>query len=93
MAKGYHAHACRRCRVRYTDACTQRTEDDLCTSCRGGRPWQLLIDNAAPHDCCYDHSRLATKDEKTLYLLAGRSNWFICATCRRTHPTRPRKDA
>lgn len=87
--KALHAHGCRRCRTRYVDACATRAEDDLCTTCRGGRGWALLIDNAAPHDCCRVNSRLATKDERVLYALAGRSNWHLCTTCKRTHPFRP----
>lgn len=87
--KAWHAHGCRRCRTRYVDACATRTEDGLCNPCRGLQPWQLLIDNAAPHDCCYRDSRLATKDERDLYSLAGRSNWHICAACKRTHPFKP----
>lgn len=85
--KELHAHGCRRCRTRYEDSCPQRDEDDLCITCRGGFGWQLLIQNRAPKPCCI-HSRLATKQEKQTYLLAGRSNWQICPTCRRTHPFR-----
>lgn len=85
----YHAHGCRQCRTRYQDNCEQHGEDDLCPKCSGLAPSQLLIDNAAPHDCCYARSRLATKDERKTYHLAGRSNWFLCIACGRTHPTRP----
>lgn len=88
-SKLLHAHGCRQCRARYVDACTTRDEDHLCIECRGGIPWRLLIANAAPRPCCVTHGRLATKDEKKTYALAGRSNWFICPTCKRTHPTRP----
>lgn len=86
--KTAHAHGCRQCRVRYTDNCTDPKEDGLCIGCRGGRPWQLLITNAAPRACCLQ-ARLVTKEEKTRYSLAGRSNWHICPTCRRTHPGKP----
>lgn len=89
IAGTLHAHGCRRCHTRYTDACAS-AEDALCTSCRGGRAWQLLIDSAAPHDCCREHSRLVTKDEKQTYRLAGAHLWFICKRCARTHPTNPR---
>lgn len=82
--KVWHVHACRRCRIRYVDTCRQPGEDDICTGCRGGRPWQLLIDNAAPHTCCIA-ARLVTKDERERYRLAGSCNWHICPTCKRTH--------
>lgn len=85
----YHAHGCRRCRVRYADACDERRDDDLCTSCRGGIP--QLLNSYTPRDCCYATSRLVTKDERTSYALAGRSNWHICATCKRTHPAKPQR--
>lgn len=90
--KTYHHHGCRQCRTRYSDNCADRGEDDLCTGCRGGIPSQLLIDSAAPKACCYAGARLATRDERKTYALAGRSNWFICPTCKRTHPTRPKKE-
>jgi hypothetical protein len=86
-----HAHGCTRCAVRYEDACTEHTIDGLCTACRGGRAWQLLIDNAAPHECCTHNSRLVSKAEKITYHLAGTRLWFICATCSRTHPFNPRR--
>lgn len=84
-----HAHGCRRCRIRYTDTCDTRIDDGLCTGCRGGIVLQYLLDSIAPHHCCATNSRLATKEEKTSYALAGRSNWHICQTCRRTHPINP----
>jgi hypothetical protein len=85
-----HAHGCIRCHLRYQDACRQHTEDGLCTSCRGGKAWQLLIDNASPKDCCTATARLVTKDERSSYRLAGAHVWFICATCKRTHPFDPK---
>ncbi len=86
--KDLHAHGCRRCRTRYEDACSDRREDGLCTTCRGGRGFLLLVANRAPRACCLA-SRLVTKEERTLYALAGRSNWHICPHCRRTHPYKP----
>jgi len=83
-----HAHGCRQCRTRYMDVCQARDEDDLCLACRGGTPSQLLINGRAPHACCLA-SRLATKEEKKTYDLAGRSNWHICPACSRTHPYKP----
>ncbi len=84
-----HAHGCTRCHERYVDACQKLKDDALCTRCRGGRPWMLLIHNAHPQDCCTASSRLASKDEREAYRLAGAHIWFICATCKRTHPYDP----
>lgn len=84
-----HAHGCVRCHTRYEDACPTAETDSLCITCRGGRGWQLLIDNARPTDCCVAGSRLATKDQMAVYRLAGGHLWFICTTCRRTHPFNP----
>jgi hypothetical protein len=83
-----HAHGCRQCRTRYQDTCKDRGEDDLCPACLGGKPSELLIHGRAPRTCCLA-SRLVTKAERTLYDLAGRSNWHICPTCARTHPFKP----
>ncbi len=92
VKKALHAHGCRKCRIRYTDTCVTRTEDGLCAACRGGQPWQLLIDNAAPRACCVATCRLADKRDRETYALAGRSNWHICGKCRRTHPFKPTKE-
>ncbi len=93
MAKSFtgsrHAHGCRECNLRYEDACTTPKDDGLCTRCRGGRPWMLLIAHASPHDCCRERARLASKDERDIYRLAGAHLWFICALCKRTHPFNP----
>jgi hypothetical protein len=86
-----HAHGCKDCHVRYDDACTTPPVDGQCTTCRGGLAWQLLIDSAAPHDCCRERSRLVRKEEKETYRLSGAHLWFICAQCSRTHPTDPRR--
>jgi hypothetical protein len=86
-----HAHGCVRCHIRYQDACTESGDDALCITCRGGRGWQLLIDNAAPHDCCREHSRMVRKEEQKTYRLAGKHLWHICTTCARTHPMDPRR--
>jgi hypothetical protein len=89
-----HAHGCARCGVRYEDACDARAVDGLCVGCRGGRPWQLLIDGRRPRKCCITGSRPATKDERKRYRLAGACAWFICVGdggCRRTHPFDPAK--
>lgn len=85
-----HAHGCVRCQVRYQDACAEPAIDTLCTGCRGLLVWQLLVDSAAPHECCRN-SRLVTKEEKVRYSLAGTRLWFICPRCARTHPFDPRR--
>jgi hypothetical protein len=87
-----HAHGCRSCHFRYEDACERPNLDGLCTTCRGGHAWQLLIVNAEPKQCCLDTARLATKEERDTYKLAGTHLWFICLTCKRTHPFDPRRD-
>lgn len=86
--KTWHKHSCRGCRIGYVDGCEAPKDDGLCTGCRGGRPWDLLVDNDRPRDCCVN-SRLATKDEKSSYRLAGRANWHICPTCKRTQSFKP----
>lgn len=92
MKNSLHAHGCKRCVVRYEDACATPGEDGLCTGCRGGKVWQLLIDNRLPVDCCRELSRLATKEQKLTYRLGGTRLWFICPTCARTHPFNPRTE-
>lgn len=84
-------HACRGCGLRYIDGCDEIGEDGLCIRCRGGRPWQLLIDNAAPRECCL-RARLVTKDERKTYRLAGRANWLICPLCKRTFGHKPQPE-
>lgn len=71
------------------DTCTTPGTDGDCTVCRGVRPWWLLIYNAAPRDCCRNDSRIATKDERKRYALAGEHTWWICRSCARTHPFAP----
>lgn len=96
MAKGLagslHAHGCTHCGIRYEDACADPGTDGRCTACRGGRPWLLLIDGASPKDCCRETARLARKDEKKTYRLAGTRLWHICTACKRTHPFNPRTE-
>ncbi len=87
-----HAHGCRDCHTRYEDACIAPDQDGRCTACRGGRPWQLLIENARPKTCCIDQSRLASKDDRATYRLAGTHLWWICTSCKRTHPYDPKTD-
>jgi hypothetical protein len=86
-----HAHGCTSCHTRYEDACLTPDTDGRCTGCRGGKPWTLLIENASPKTCCIAQGRPATKDERKTYKLAGAHVWFICPTCKRTHPFDPIK--
>jgi hypothetical protein len=88
-----HAHGCRRCVTRFQDNCTTPEVDGLCTACRGGKPWQALIDSNLPQDCCRELARLVTKEQKVTYRLAGARLWFFCPTCARTHPFDPRTQA
>lgn len=88
--KTVHRHGCRRCRIPYEDTCKTPKQNELCTGCRGGIPWLLLIDNARPRQCCVDTSRLVTKDELKRYTLAGEASWWICATCKRTQIFKPK---
>lgn len=91
LKNSLHAHGCTNCHVRYSDACADVVNDGRCEACRGCKPWQFMIDSAAPKDCCRRASRMVTKDEKVTYRLAGGHLWHICGTCKRTHPTNPRR--
>lgn len=86
-----HAHGCTGCATRYEDACATPAVNGRCTRCRGGRAWQLLIDNRLPGPCCRDKARLVTKAQKETYRLGGTTLWFICPQCARTHPFDPRR--
>jgi hypothetical protein len=91
--KTVHWHACRRCRLTcYEDNCDTPPINALCTSCRGGRAWQLLVEGRKPRPCCREQARLVRKDEKATYRLAGDTLWFICPTCARTHPYDPKRE-
>ncbi len=89
--KTAHWHGCVRCHNAYEDNCAAKTEDNLCVECRGGRGFQLLIDNRQPRDCCRTQSRLVTKDQKKSYRLEGSRLWFICTVCARTQPYNPQR--
>ncbi len=84
-----HWHACRRCLVAYYDNCKDKITDALCVVCRGGRGFQLLIDNREPRESCRRTARLVTKDQKATYRLEGGRTWFICTECARTQPYNP----
>lgn len=69
------------------DSCQDSPQDGLCVDCRlgPGSGWQILINNRRPKDCCKDHSRPVTKDEKTRYSLGGSQQWLRCGICARTN--------
>jgi hypothetical protein len=90
--KTVHWHGCRRCPTAYEDNCPDAKTDALCTACRGGKPWMLLIENRKPRPCCRELSRLATKAERDTYRLAGARVWWICRACARTQPFDPKKE-
>lgn len=93
--KTVHAHGCPTCRSRYEDNCEDRTTDEQCSWCRAGRSMEergIHYHNRQPKDCCRQDSRIATKEEIKSYTLAGASTWYICKTCARTHPTKPRNN-
>jgi hypothetical protein len=79
-----HAHGCVHCGIRYEDACADSSLDARCTTCRGGRAWDLLIEHNAPGECCATHARIVRKEERDTYHLAGTRIWFICTRCART---------
>ena len=89
--KTVHWHGCITCPSAYEDNCSDTTTDGRCALCRGGRGFDLLINNRKPADCCRTDARLVTKEEKTTYRLAGARIWFRCRTCARTHPFDPKK--
>lgn len=83
----WHAHGCTRCHLKYQDTCDTPQTNGLCTKCRTGRGWELLIDNARPKDCCrLECRRVTSKQEIATYRLRGDAPWFICTTCARQHP-------
>lgn len=90
---GLHAHGCVKCNVRVEDACSTPKEDPECIECRGFKPWTLLIESRLWKDCCKLEARLATKEEKKRYDLAGPATrvWWICNVCKRTQVYPPKE--
>lgn len=93
-ANSSHAHACTKCRHRYEDNCESEDVNSTCMGCRTGTRWQILFENRLPKDCCRQSSRLATKEEKKSYRLAGPKDWewWRCQMCGRTHPFNPNNE-
>lgn len=85
---GVHAHGCSGCGERYDDVCDEPNSNELCRRCQGFGVWELLRQNRLPRDCCFLHSRLATKDELKSYRLSTACDWFRCRVCARTFPFR-----
>lgn len=79
-----HYHSCteKDCRQRYPDACDTPTVNDVCRSCRQGRPsvHQIGID---PRPCCGDNLRVANKNDLKTYKLRGPGPWWLCMKCGR----------
>lgn len=80
----FHRHACSVCFGWYDDFCADTDRDGTCVGCRGSRVWQLLIDNAAPRECCRLHGRTASPEDRRSYNLVGEQTWEQCAVCRRS---------
>lgn len=87
-----HAHGCTACKGRYEDTCSEPNDNRVCNPCQGFEPWQLLINNRLPKDCCRAHSRLCSKDERNHYRLSEACAWWRCLVCSRTFPYLQPKD-
>jgi hypothetical protein len=86
----HHAHGCRSCGQRYTDACRTTDVDGPCQDCRGGKHGRPIWDlNSDPADCCYQHSKECDIWTRGVYDLAGTRTWYRCSVCSRTHPFKP----
>lgn len=75
-----HYHACKFCRRRYPDACTTPKDNGKCPTCRMGR-LSVHMTGIEPRPCCYEHLRVARKDELKTYRLTGSNPWWICTEC------------
>lgn len=102
LAGNYHAHGCMRCSHRYEDLCQDVMEDGLCYLCRtnGEKPDPWWPEARLPQPCCMEDSRVLEptvyKEHRDLMAslrLAGRSTWYRCRSCGRTHPFDPSKFA
>lgn len=88
---GAHAHACTACRERYEDPCKTADVDALCASCAGGSPVSFTRLNRMPQPCCRVKSQSATSELRQQYRLGGAGPWWICLSCKRTHPYDPKE--
>lgn len=88
-----HFHSCTDCKGRYPDACDTSLDNGRCGTCRQGRMSVHQL-GVGPRDCCYEHLRLANKDDIEVYRLRGDWPWWICKRCGRTfgHDIRIRND-
>lgn len=87
-----HYHGCTNCHLRYHDACHTPELDGLCPSCTTGRisAYQQAIE---PRACCYVDTRLANRDDRDVYKLAGPGPWWLCRTCARQFTRQPKEPA
>jgi hypothetical protein len=84
-----HYHGCLGCRRRYWDSCHQPEDDARCITCLAGHA-SIQHLGTAPRACCTTNCRVATKDDREQYKLAGPGPWHLCQTCYRQHPSQPR---
>ena len=86
-----HAHGCSngKCLTYYEDACEDKGTNGLCSKCRMGHCWELLVENRRPKDCCLYDSKKATKEEIKLYRLSGNATWWHCSFCARSQIFEP----
>lgn len=89
--EGLHAHRCPTCKERYEHTVGgDWDEDPECANCRYGTTWAIWRTNALPtRECCITTSRAATSEDVKTHRLGGRSTWWICDRCKRTHPYQP----
>ena len=85
-----HYHGCIKCHLRYHDACESPAHDSRCPSCITGRisAYQAAIE---PRPCCLTDARLAKKDDRERYTLAGAGPWWLCRTCARQFTNQPKE--
>lgn len=87
----HHYHGCTTCGLRYDDTCRTPEADGTCLSCRRG---ELSVYQYAymPRPCCFTNSQVASKDDRTLYKLAGPGPWWKCKTCARQFTRQPQEE-
>lgn len=81
-----HYHGCIHCKNRYCCSCYSPELDDVCTDCRQDRSTFIQM-GERPRECCVNR-RLATKDDRSTYLLAGPGPWWMCRVCSRQFTTK-----
>lgn len=90
-----HTHGCKGCHLSYEDACGNHRENDLCSTCKTGKPGLYNGQPCGiyqPQACCFEQARPARKDELTTYKLSPSCPWFLCNACKRQYPfSRPKE--